>query len=453
MSKNLVLAGTVALAVSTFSSQSFADSTEDLIDALVTKGVLTEDEGVLLSKGRKAEKKKEGKVAFKNGFKLQSPDGNSSLKFAGRVQLDARGFGDVDGSSNKPDTTDIRRAYFGVGGTYNKYYGFKLNGSFGSSAKLDVAQFDLKYFKAAQLRFGQFKTSMSLEERTSSRFLNFTERSYVNNELITTAKQQGAMLFGTPTKGVNYSFAVVNGYGQNTDVGDAENDSFKYVFHFDTDIATMNKWKNKVFHLGFNYASHDADPSLFEDGEQKTLGRGQTFFDLVKAGGVTEIDQDTFGFEFTAANGPFKLQAEYARTNIDSNLNDQDVDAYYLDAGWLISGESYSKSYKSKSDGGKFDRIKPTQDFNPKTFTGGALELMAGISGFDASDVTSSSAGFSIASTDTNEADSWRVGLKFMPDANTRFILNYIDTDFETPINSTNDNSEKAINIRAQYDF
>ena len=93
-------------------------------------------------------------MAFKNGFKLQSPDGNSSLKFAGRVQLDARGFGDVDGSSNKPDTTDIRRAYFGLGGTYNKYYGFKLNGSFGSSAKLDVAQFDLKYFKAAQLRFG-----------------------------------------------------------------------------------------------------------------------------------------------------------------------------------------------------------------------------------------------------------------------------------------------------------
>ena len=174
---------------------------------------------------------------------------------------------------------------------------------------------------------------------------------------------------------------------------------------------------------------------------------------MVKAGGVTEIDQDTFGFEFAAANGPFKVQAEYATTNIDSNLNDQDVDAYYLDAGWLISGESYSKSYKSKSSGGKFDRIKPAQDFNPKTFTGGALELMAGVSGFDASDITSSSAGFSIASTDTNEADSWRVGLKFIPDAHTRFMVNYIDTDFDTPINSTNDNGEKAINIRAQYDF
>jgi hypothetical protein len=32
-------------------------------------------------------------------------------------------------------------------------------------------------------------------------------------------------------------------------------------------------------------------------------------------------------------------------------------------------------------------------------------------------------------------------------------MVNYIDTDFDTPINSTNDNGEKAINIRAQYDF
>jgi len=35
----------------------YADATQDLIDALVTKGVLTEDEGALLGKGRKAEKK------------------------------------------------------------------------------------------------------------------------------------------------------------------------------------------------------------------------------------------------------------------------------------------------------------------------------------------------------------------------------------------------------------
>ena len=48
MNKKKILGLSVALAVSFFSNVSFADSTEDLIDALVTKGVLTEDEGALL---------------------------------------------------------------------------------------------------------------------------------------------------------------------------------------------------------------------------------------------------------------------------------------------------------------------------------------------------------------------------------------------------------------------
>ena len=58
---------------------------------------------------------------------------------------------------------------------------------------LGEAYLNLGYFKPAQLMFGQFKTSMSLEERTSSRFLNFTERSYVNNGGITEGKDTGVM--------------------------------------------------------------------------------------------------------------------------------------------------------------------------------------------------------------------------------------------------------------------
>ena len=455
---NKILVGAVALATASISANVYADSTQDLIDALITKGVLTENEGALLAKGRNAEKKNEGKVAFKNGFKLESPDGESNMKFSGRVQLDGRTF-DNEANNDAADTYDIRRAYFGVSGTYNKYYGYKINASYdkGSSTKLDVAQFDLKYFKAAQLRFGQFKTPMSLEERTSSRFINFTERSYVNNNILTTAKQQGIMLFGTPTKGLNYGLAMVNGYGQNNDMSDSADDGFKYIAHVDADLATMNKWKNKVLHVGFNYATQDdADSSYYESaasyGKQGTLGKGHTFFQLDDTN-VTKLDTSTWGLEFAGANGPFKVQAEYAKTKLDTNVASQDVNAYYLEAGWLISGESYADSYKSKSDGGKFDRIKPAQAFNPTNFTGGAWELMAGVSKFDASDVTATSAGYIRSASDTSEADSWRVGLKFIPDANTRILVNYINTDFDTAINSTTNKNEKAVNVRMQYDF
>ena len=72
MNKKKILGLSVAMAVSSFSNLSFADSTEDLIDALVTKGVLTEDEGALLSKGRKAEKKKRGRLHLRMGLSCKA---------------------------------------------------------------------------------------------------------------------------------------------------------------------------------------------------------------------------------------------------------------------------------------------------------------------------------------------------------------------------------------------
>ena len=103
----------------------YADSTQDLIDALVTKGVLTEDEGALLGKGRASEKKSEGSVSKK--LELVSPDGKSTMKLSGRVQLDFRHFAEVDDTVNKPDTFDLRRAYLGVSGKYNEFIGYKVN--------------------------------------------------------------------------------------------------------------------------------------------------------------------------------------------------------------------------------------------------------------------------------------------------------------------------------------
>ena len=91
---------------------------------------------------------------------------------------------------------------------------------------------------------------------------------------------------------------------------------------------------------------------------------------------------------------------------------------------------------------------------------GGAWELVAGYSKFDASDITSSTAGMQLNSStaNTNEADTYRLGLKFIPDPNTRIMLSYVNTDFDgenkniAVAGSTMDD-ERAINIRMQYDF
>jgi phosphate-selective porin OprO/OprP len=310
--------------------------------------------------------------------------------------------------------------------------------------------------------FGQFKTSMSLEERTSSRFTNFTERSYVNNSAITEGKDTGVALHGTPTKGFNYSLAVVNGYGQNNGTSDQSDDSFAYIAHVDTDLATMNKWEGKVFHLGASMKTHDIDVSHYVDTDgsgvvdikQSTIAKGKSFFSALANAGVTETDLTSYGLELAVANGPFKVQAEYAKANFDSNIDDQDIDAYYIDAGWLITGENYADSYKSKSMGGKFDRIKPNSNFDPETGKGiGAWEVMAGVSKFDASDFTTASAGYDITSSMANEATSYRAGIKWILDPNLRILADIIKTDFDYGTGSSGASDEKAINIRTQFDF
>jgi polyhydroxyalkanoate synthesis regulator phasin len=61
MNRNKILAGAVSLALLGMSFNAAADATEDLVNALVTKGVLTEDEGALLTKGVNGQSKKNSK--------------------------------------------------------------------------------------------------------------------------------------------------------------------------------------------------------------------------------------------------------------------------------------------------------------------------------------------------------------------------------------------------------
>jgi phosphate-selective porin OprO and OprP len=70
-----------------------ADSTTDIVDALVMKGVLTEEEGRLITKGHtsKAEKTPVAKEKDKN-FTIESANGENSISLTGRVHFDGRAY-------------------------------------------------------------------------------------------------------------------------------------------------------------------------------------------------------------------------------------------------------------------------------------------------------------------------------------------------------------------------
>jgi phosphate-selective porin OprO/OprP len=139
-----------------------------------------------------------------------------------------------------------------------------------------------------------------------------------------------------------------------------------------------------------------------------------------------------------------------------------EVKTYYVEALWAITGEKHADRYKA----GAFGGIKPTKEFDASTFTGGAWELGARYSALDAEEfqnintaaitdvVTTRASGYTKAKAGT-------VGVKFVPNMNTRYMLDFVNTDFESPVGGTStlsvngrsETQEKAILFRTQFMF
>lgn len=455
--RNLVAATLAGSLLMSFGVNAMADSTDDIVNALISKGVLTEEEGALLIKGRTGEKeaadeKKKTAVSgkVKNGISWESGDGENSIALAGRIQLDYRTYDSDDNKNNTTENFDVRRAYLGVSGKLAKYYDYKVVANFGEkddtgadkSNQLDEAYFGINWWKQASFRFGQFKMPFSLEEQTSSRFIDFQERSLANK--LVPGKEIGAMLHGEPVKGMFYALALSTGEGRSKIEGktDEGNDVIGRVGY---NFAELTENKDNVYHVAAAYSNGTQSKTMSVASNSESKGHGITIAPTL----AVDTKRTRTGLEGAFAFGPVKLQSEWIRATYDhQTAGDTDVDAWYASASWMITGEKYASSYK----GGKFDRLSPTKNFDPATFSGGAWEIGVRYSDFDGKDFRD--AGL-LAATAPAQVDAWTVGLKFIPTPNTRLMLNYVDSSFDKDIVSGTGvaKDEKAITMRAQIDF
>ena len=93
----------------------------------------------------------------------------------------------------------------------------------------------------------------------------------------------------------------------------------------------------------------------------------------------------------------------------------------------------------------------------------GGLELGLRYSHFDGADFSSTNPVGTgvIPATGANKAKAWTVGLKWLVTPTTRFMLNYVKTDFGNAITvspgapgiPTVTSDEKALTLRGQFDF
>jgi len=433
---------------------------------LLTKELVGIENQVSQSKITKSEEKGKSQgspvyAAFKDGLVFDDGSGNWKLQMNGRIQLDYRSF---DPDQWRNDTFSIRRARFGGTFSFLKDFAVRVEGEYANDATgatgttaLTYGYLDFTRWPGAKIRAGQFKPFFGLERPQSTNFTDFTELSLATNNgaIFTSTYDRGVMLFGDPSPWLNYNAYVVNGSGQNND--DVSNGK-DIGGRIDANFASLLNIKNTVLHVGASASQGNIGFSTAAGAgiTQRTEGQGATFFSVTGLNSNSGTDRNRWGLETALTYGPVKFQSEY----IDANYQrrqvgvtpafDNDIKVWYADVNWLVTGESYADSYKS----GVFGRLKPKNNFDDKNGWG-ALELGLRYSKFDASEFKAILTAPTATTAFTSEASAWTGGAKWILNPNARIMLNYIDTSFETPIrvNSKLSDREKALVVRAQYDF
>ena len=119
---------------------------------------------------------------------------------------------------------------------------------------------------------------------------------------------------------------------------------------------------------------------------------------------------------------------------------------------WLITGERYADAYRK----GAFGRIRPHNNFTPQGGSG-AIELGLRFSRLEGSDfVSGNPAGSGVLPTTlANGAEAWTYGVKWIVNPNVRFLMNYVDTRFDTPVTvgGVTAKHERGLIVRSQLSF
>ncbi len=375
-------------------------------------------------------------IKTKGGFEAKTTDGNYSFKIGGRMQLDYNSYDGVTnaGAANPGSTGSdafFRRARIEIKGHANDWkYGLSYNLT--NSGSIDQLKTTYTGFgKMAQLTFGQQKENFGLEDTGSSKWITAVERSLVANAF-DTGNNIGVKLHGANDL-VTYSLGV-----------------FKEGVDADRDLDTAVTGrvvvrpiytKDSVLHIGVGATQRKADTG-FDDYDSRLGVRGGS------DGGATRFaPQFTTGdgdkssihnVEFAYATGPFHFMAEYYDGEVEApdavaGSDDLEVDGYYFQAGYILTGES--RKYKTGS--AAFDKVKPGKD--------GAWEIFARY------DEMNADMGSNINLVGGEDAEVTTIGVNYYMNSNVKVAVNFVSAETDTAINGEDDGD--AVVGRLQFVF
>jgi phosphate-selective porin OprO and OprP len=384
---------------------------------------------------------------FADNFRWESADGKNAIGVKGLVHFDYRQFSP---SAAGASTFDLRRVRMGFFGKAYSTISFEVTGDLaapntaGVSATLVDAWVNLGEGRNVQLRAGQFKMPFSMELMTSINNIDFLERTAaITAAGFVPGRERGLMVHGTPLNGFTYAVAVSNGAGTNLNDTVAAADSKDVIARLTLNPAETAGRKNLVTHFGVGYAKGSQPAGGGEFGAVRSVGRGISFF--TPSAFTTPFDRERMGAELAFAAGPVKLQSEWIKVSAKSASVDRGTTSTYANLLWVITGESLASTYRN----GAFGALKPTADHNVSAGGGGAWVLGARYDKIQAHDFAVGTFG------GTTGADSITAGVTGYLTPLARVMLNYVQTDLDTPVltNGAMISREKAFVARLQINW
>jgi len=360
-------------------------------------------------------------------LQITSRDGNWSLRFGGRLMLDAFiAESDITGGTDTSGAgAEIRRARFFASGKVMGDWKYKLQIDFaGNAVSIKTATISTK-IAGLNTVFGNDKEPQGLEELTSSKYITFMERSMVN-EAFAPGRNLGVSV---GTGGDNYSVrggVYTNGIDNGSDAATTDWSATGRVT-----FAPLAE-KTEVIHLGVSGSYRGFDDNSGPRIRLRNFHNGTRF---VSTGNIAAEGQMTFGAEAAAVFGPFSAQGEYYTSTLEGNgagSADIDYDGWYVMASYFITGES--RAYKANK--GEFGRVKSE----------GAIEVAARYEMVDLEDT-----GFG---TDASETTALTLGVNYYFNPYVRAMLNYGTAEYDfTAASGAADVETDFIGTRLQLDF
>jgi len=412
---------------------------EQILDLLLQRGQIDAEQYRALQE----KAKKEQVTAFQAGIErgrpfFKSTDGNFHVELGSRLQSDfdaaEEGTRSLMGARLGSQFL-IRRARLEVEGRFFRWINFAIEADFSDSMPLRNVYLDFTLLPELRLRAGQFKVPFSLEELTSSRHIDFVERSLINE--LAPSYDRGVMVHGSLMQGVvSYFLGGFNGSGQNTSDNNPDKDLAGRLVV--APLKASNNFWLKGFHIGGDFTW--GNQSAARSAQGRTGARTPNRF-VYFAAQPTRGDRLRYGVDLAWLVGPAAVKFEYdVQTNErrslgprGSDLDDVVAKGWYASATYLLTGEEKRLSAT----------VVPKHPFDPITGKWGPGAWELGIRyaelTFESDDPVNFFDG-NLARipggerTAENGAEALTLGVSWYPNERTRLMLNWTNNWYDNSL-------------------